>query len=181
MKSWPLPGSSLCSGRRKRGGEREKSRSEVRDCRSNEVRLQRLNPRFLPLQSDLLLLQLFYGASINSIFPSRVRWSTINTPLGSRKTNTSLSRKCASLIASSKVMGRRATESRECTRCTSVVRTTEGNLCPSTETVAFSASPNASSRLSSSDWPSNFLTALRFLLSHFVLCFSACFCKWSRA
>src|SRR5271169_872082 len=33
----------------------------------------------------------------------------------------------------------------------------------------------------SNDWPSNFLTALRFLLSHFVLYLSACFCRWSRA
>ena len=35
-------------------------------------------------------------------------------PLGSRKTKTSRSRKCASLIASSRVMGRMATESLEC-------------------------------------------------------------------
>src|SRR5271166_2070753 len=33
----------------------------------------------------------------------------------------------------------------------------------------------------SKDWPSNFLTAFRFLLSHLVLYLSACFCRWSRA
>src|ERR1035438_6519286 len=68
------------------------------------------------------------GASISSILPSRVRCSTINLPLGSRNTKTSLSRKCTSLIASSKVIGRSATESLACTRCTSVVRATDGNL-----------------------------------------------------
>jgi hypothetical protein len=75
-----------------------------------------------------IALDVVYGASINSILPSRVRWSTSNRPFGSRKMKTSLSRKCASLMASSKVMGRSATESLERTRCTSVVRATEGNL-----------------------------------------------------
>ena len=32
-------------------------------------------------------------------------------------------------------------------------------------------------KFSCSDWPSNFLTAFRFLLSHFVLYLSACFCR----
>ena len=57
-----------------------------------------------------------YGASINSIFPSRVRCRIITLPLGSRKTKTSRSRKWASLIASSRVIGRKATESLACTR-----------------------------------------------------------------
>src|SRR5271157_3935780 len=35
--------------------------------------------------------------------------------------------------------------------------------------------------LSCNDWPSNFLTALRFLLSHLVLYLSACLCRWSSA
>jgi len=64
--------------------------------------------------SDLLLD--YYGASINSIFPSRVRCRTITLPSGSRKTKTSRSRNCASLIASSRVRGRSATDSVERTR-----------------------------------------------------------------
>jgi len=57
-----------------------------------------------------------YGASINSILPSRVRCRIITLPLGSRKTKTSRSRKWASLMASSSVMGRMETASSERTR-----------------------------------------------------------------
>jgi hypothetical protein len=53
------------------------------------------------------------GASINSIFPSRLRCRTFTLPSLSRKTNTSRSRNSASLTASSSVMGRNATESSE--------------------------------------------------------------------
>jgi len=57
-----------------------------------------------------------YGASISSILPSRVRWRIITLPLGSRKTKTSRSRKWASLMASSRVMGCMETASSERTR-----------------------------------------------------------------
>src|SRR5215475_11881917 len=123
---------------------------------------------------ELTAASRLYGASISSIFPSRVRCSTITFPLGSRNTNTSRSRKCASLIASSSVMGRRATEFWSCTRWTSVVFATDGNLCTITETVAPSAIPTTVSRFSCVDWPLNLLTALFFLLSHLVLYFRAC-------
>src|SRR5262249_39690118 len=84
-----------------------------------------------------------YGASINSIFPSRVRCRTITLPFGSRNTKTSRSRKWHSLIASSSVIGRKATASEDCVRCTSVVLATAGYLCTTTGTEVFSVRPTA--------------------------------------
>src|SRR5207302_4371564 len=57
-----------------------------------------------------------YGTSISCSLPSLSRCRTMTLPLGSRNTQTSRSLKCASLIASSSVMGRIATDSSERTR-----------------------------------------------------------------
>src|SRR3989454_33415 len=122
-----------------------------------------------------------YGASISSIFPSRVRCKTITLPLGSRKTNTSRSRKWASLMASSSVMGRMATASSERTKWTSVDLATAGNLCTTTGTLVASASPTAVWSFSWAPLPFHFLCSWRFLLRQRVLYLTACFSRCSSA
>src|ERR1700730_2610519 len=124
---------------------------------------------------------LAYGASINSIFPSRVRCSTITFPWGSRKTNTSRSRKCASLIASSSVMGRLATASWGRSRWTSVDLATAGNLCTTIASSPVSARPTAVGKLSCAPLPFHFLCSWRFLLRQRVLYLTACFSRCSSA
>src|SRR5208283_5045677 len=142
-----------------------------------------------PLRDLPLWVPWLYGASISSILPSRVRWRIINLPLGSRKTKTSRSRKWASLMASSRVMGRMATASSERTRWTSVVLATGGYRCTATGTAVFSVRPTlvcVPVPSSCGEWPFHFFTssllrAERFLDCQRVLYFTACFSRWSRA
>src|SRR5271166_6702740 len=82
-----------------------------------------------------------YGTSISSILPSLRRCRTLTRPLPSRKTNTSRSRNSHSFTASSMVMGRMAIESVDFTRCASVVRAMEGNLCTTTGTAVDALAP----------------------------------------
>src|SRR5689334_12234502 len=84
-------------------------------------------------------------------------------------------------MASSRVKGRRATESVERTRWASVVRATAGNLWTTTGTVVGGETPTATATGSVGASPFHFLRGWRFLVRQRALYFTAWLEMRSRA